>query len=243
MDSLATHVSGENLLRHLRALEGERHPLTSPARLAAAQGYVVEQLAQAGLDVSRDEFGWFGSRFTNVIARPRQGSAQPPLLIGAHVDTVTGTPGADDNASGIAVLLETARVIASQIPQAPVAFAAFNLEEEGMIGSAHCAKRLKVQGTRLFGMISLEMVGFTESEGRQQYPVFLKPFYPAVGNFIGLVANRRSTALLKTVEQAMRTVPDLPVETVVLPANGWLLPESRFGWWRESLNCHSGSSS
>ena len=224
---LGSHVSRQHLERHLRILEGERNYLTSPKPLAAAQQYVVDQFTSQGYRVSLDSFRAFGEAFSNVVADRAPDSHAPRLLIGAHVDTVVGTPGADDNASGVAVMLETARVIAVHWPEAPVEFVGFNLEEVGMIGSAHYARRLKARGSRLLGMISLEMVGFTESEGKQQYPFFLKPFYPPVGNFIGLVANRRSKPFLQHVERAMRTVPHLPVETVVLPGNGWLVPESR----------------
>jgi len=224
---VSPHVSQDNLLTHLRALEGERHPFTSPNRLAQACAYLMDQFTRAGLAVRLDEFSYIGERFVNVIARPAHSQDPPSLIVGAHVDTVPGTPGADDNASGVAVMLEVARVVAAHAQDAPVEFVGFNLEELSMVGSAHYVTMLRRKRVPLRGMLSLEMVGFTESQGQQRYPPFLKRFYPPIGNFIGLIANRRSKPLLATVEQAMRTIPALPVETVVLPANGWLIPESR----------------
>jgi len=220
-------VSRDNLVSHLRALEGERHCATSPQRLADAQAYLVEQFARSGLAVRLDEFSYLGMPVVNVVGRSPTARDTPRLVVGAHVDTVPNTPGADDNASGIAVMLEAARVVVAGCPEAPVEFVGFTLEELGMVGSTHYAAQLTRDGVALLGMLSLEMVGFTESKGEQRYPPFFKRFYPPVGNFIGLVANRRSAPLLCTAERAMRSVPELPVETVVLPANGWLVPESR----------------
>jgi len=220
-------VSQDNLVQHLHALVGERHPYTSPQRLQRAQEYLVAAFASSGLDVTLDEFSYIADPFVNVIARPKPARHQPRVIVGAHVDTVPGTPGADDNASGLAVMLEAARVLSARAPEAPVEFVGFNLEELSMVGSHHYATKLKRERVRLLGMLSLEMVGFTESKGEQQYPFFLKRRYPPVGNFIGLAANRHSTDLLRIVEQAMRTVPGLPVETLVVPANGWVFPEAR----------------
>lgn len=220
-------VRPQALLAHLQTLEGERHPFTSPKRLEQAQGYLVEQFTQFGYAVTLDEFVYAGARFANILARPTASLDAPRLIVGAHVDTVPGTPGADDNASGVAVMLETARLVATQAPQVPVEFVGFNLEETGMVGSGHYAAALTRERVPLRGMLSLEMVGFTESQGLQHYPFLLKPFYPSIGNYLGLVANRRSMPLLRMVERAMRSIEQLPIQTVTLPGNGWLVPESR----------------
>lgn len=222
-----TDVTRDNLRAHLLQLEGERHPAISPGRLEAAQDYVAAQFRQAGLSVWEDAFSVNGFQAVNLLATTACPPGVPRLLIGAHLDTVPGTPGADDNASGVAAMLEAARVIAATWPQAPVEFAGFALEECGMLGSAHYAAELKRHKARLLGMVSLEMVGFTETQGLQTYPTLLKPFYPARGDFIGLVANGRSKPFLSMVERAMRAVEGLPVETVLAPLNGRLIPESR----------------
>ena len=221
------HVSQAQLLTHLRRLEGERHPFVSPARLQAAQDYVLAHWRALGLEIIRDAFSYLGQPCVNLIARTPTTTPGPPLIIGAHLDTVPGTPGADDNASGVAVMLEASRLVASQPPRHAVEFVAFTLEELGMIGSTHYAARLHKDRMPIRGMLSLEMVGFTESAGRQHYPWFLAGRYPALGTYLGLAANRRSRRLLERVAGAMRTVPGLPIETMVLPGNGWVLPESR----------------
>ena len=227
MDASPGAVDVERLRSHLQKLEGERHPWMSPERLQAAQRYVTEQWRSWGLTVSWDEFSYMGQRFVNLIARPPDFPTGPRLILGAHLDTVPGTPGADDNASGVAALLEVARVTAQRSWRLPVEFVAFNLEELGMIGSSHHVAVLRRAKTPVLGMLSLEMIGFTESEGLQRYPWFLQGRYPDTGTYLGLAANRRSRALLETVADAMRTVPELPVETMVLPGNGWVFPESR----------------
>lgn len=221
-------MSQAQLLTHLRRLEGERHPFESPARLRAAQDYIQAHWRALGYAVSLDAFSYLGHDAVNLIARPQEPPQGPRLLIGAHVDTVPGTPGADDNASGLAVLLEASRLLAAAPPRAlPVEFVAFTHEELGMIGSHRYAAALQKAKTPLLGMLSLEMVGFTESEGLQHYPWFLKGRYPSLGNYLGLAANRHSHHLLQDIANAMRTVPDLPVETMILPGNGWVFPESR----------------
>ena len=221
-------VHREQLLQHLNALEGERHPFLSRERLEAAQAYVTTQWQSWGLIVSEDEFSYMGERFVNLIARPASLPGGPRLIIGAHLDTVPGTPGADDNASGVAAMLEASRIVAGSSPLArPVEFVAFNLEELGMIGSAHYAMTLRRQKADVAGMLSLEMVGFTESQGLQHYPWFLRGRYPAIGNYLGLAANRHSRSLLDAVGRAMETVEGLPIETMELPANGWVFPEAR----------------
>ena len=225
--SLAHQVNREALLAHLTALEGERHPFFSHDRLEAAQDYVRDQWRSWGLTVSSDEFSFMGEQFVNLIARAPHLQPRPRLIVGAHIDTVPGSPGADDNASGVAVMLEASRIVGQAGVPFPVEFVAFNLEELGMIGSAHYAKTLRRVKTPLLGMLSLEMVGFTESKGLQHYPWFLRGRFPSIGNYLGLAANRRSRALLEVIARGMRTVEGLPTETLVLPGNGWGFPEAR----------------
>lgn len=100
-DRFAAGVNPQHLLAHLQALEGPRDPFENPDRLSAAQAYVVEQLRRCGLTVELDLFEHLGVAHANIVAR-RAGNSRPSLLIGAHLDTVPGTPGADDNASGVA---------------------------------------------------------------------------------------------------------------------------------------------
>jgi Zn-dependent M28 family amino/carboxypeptidase len=223
----SSSVDPNALAECLRELEGERHPLTSPDRLRAAMQLIERRWRAWGLTVFSHGFSFFGERFFNLAARPAAFPPGPRLIVGAHVDTVSGTPGADDNATGVAALLELSRMSAGRAWRIPVEFLAFTLEEEGMVGSQQYAGQLRREGTRLLGMLSLEMLGYTEADGRQRYPRGLARFYPKTGGFIGVAANWRSRPLLKAVAAAMRGVDGLPVETLVMPGNGGLVPEAR----------------
>jgi len=220
-------IDRQALLTHLKRLEGARHPYTSRAPLEAAQAYILSQWRAWGLSVIVDEFSYLGERFANLIARPSQAPDGPRLILGAHVDTVPGSPGADDNASGVAALLELSRVIMRSSWKIPVEFVVFTLEELGLVGSAHYAAQLRRARTPLAGMLSLEMIGFTETAGLQRYPPWLRHRFPATGTYLGVGANRASQPLLTRVARALRTIEGLPVETLVVPGNGWVFPPIR----------------
>jgi Zn-dependent M28 family amino/carboxypeptidase len=200
------------------------------------------------LQIEEDPFSFLGSPFRNLIAYQKWPDSEPFYLIGAHFDSVEGSPGADDNASGVAALLEIARVLSKAwrkrgqatfspenvqekvaCPLFPnVVFAFFNLEEFSMIGSTHYASLLKKKDSKLLGMISLEMIGYTDKRpGSQKYPPGFQFFYPNTGDFIGVVANGKSRSFLKKVTAALRQIPLLPVETITLPFNGGVVPASR----------------
>ena len=166
--------------------------------------------------------------FRNIVGRLSPHRAGSIVILGAHFDSVQGTPGADDNASGVAVLLEAARLLARARVGSQVLFCAFNLEELNMIGSGYFAKKLKSAGAKVAAMISLEMVGYTDSRpGSQKYPLGLKAFYPDRGNFIGVIGNWNSASLLRRFARQMRQVRGLPVETLSVPGNGGLIPAVR----------------
>ena len=218
------------LRQHLAEVARERNFETSPRVLSEIQSYLEEELASYGFVVRKEPFRFSGQDFDNLIASLDPNPKKPRVLIGAHFDSVSGSPGADDNASGVAALLEAARIYAQSKRQGEITieFAGFNLEEYGMIGSQAYAEKLKREKVRFLGMISLEMVGYTSQEkGSQKMPLFLKPFYPNVGNFLGLVANTRSVKWLDQVKQIFSEVEGLPMESLALPANGWIFPEVR----------------
>ena len=132
-----------------------------------------------------------------------------------------GTPGADDNASGIAGLLELARLFADEAPEKTIQFVAFTLEEPPLfrskyMGSYVYAQSLHQNGKDIEGMICLEMIGyFTDEPGSQVFPLpFFRWIYPTVGNFITLVGNLQSKSFLKRVEQGFKDGSNLPVETL-----------------------------
>jgi len=221
-------VSAAELRKSLERISAERSPLSSPRHLAAVESYIEKEFESYGLSVESDAFTYWGRGYRNVIGRLGAVRSGPLIILGAHFDSVEGSPGADDNASGVAVLLEAARILSTLRLRSQVLFCAFNLEELNMIGSTHFAKKLKTAGADIRAMVSLEMVGFTSPKpGGQQYPAGLRWFYPDRGDFIGVVGNWRSSLLLRQFSRLLRQVPGLSVETLTVLGNGFLVPQVR----------------
>ena len=196
MDSSGT----EGRLRaHVEALAGtigERH-LLRPHALAAAADYIDAAWQAQGYVPERETFTVDGVDCANlVITRP--GRLDELLLIGAHYDTVRGSPGADDNASGVAALLELSRAFTAVAPSLTVRFVAFTNEEPPFFftrqqGSVVHARAARARGERIALMISLEMLGyFDDRPGSQRYPPLFRWFYPDRGDFLGFVSDLRS---------------------------------------------------
>jgi Zn-dependent M28 family amino/carboxypeptidase len=210
---------------------GERHPFSSPRFLLQTETYLYEQFAEAGLAVATHEFDALGGIYRNVIgvAHPPSGqsqAAQPPLIVAAHYDTVPGSPGADDNASALAVLLEVAQRIRQTSINRPVNFIAFCLEEEDLLGSRAYVAHLTETRKPVQGAIILECVGYArDEEGSQKIPPGVPIAVPTVGNFLAVIGNQSSSSLTVAVEQAMR--PHLPIVPLIVPGNGELLPDTR----------------
>jgi aminopeptidase YwaD len=221
-------ISIENLKGHVENIHFDRDPCYSYARLEQAAQYIEKEFLKAGLDVKEDHFQWEGKRYKNIIAEKR-GMASPRrvLILGAHYDTVPGSPGADDNSSAIALLLEVARNIQAVPLQSTVRLIAFSLEEYNYAGSVHYVESLKERGEEILGMISVEMVGFTGPG--QDYPSYVnRKDYPNEGDFIAVIGNERSRRLLERVSQSFRTaVPQLPLESLIAPGNGEGMDEVR----------------
>ncbi len=221
----------DRLRHHLHALTVEIGPRPALVGhgLLEAERYIRGAFTAAGLSVEDQAYEYFGRRVANLIAAPADMESQPGYLIGAHYDTVPGTPGADDNASAVAVMLTLAEHLGR--PPVPLRFAAFTLEEPPAFmtrqqGSRVFVRRTKRGGPPIKGAIVLEMVGYTAA--RQDYPIFLKwAGYPARGDFIGVISNWRSRPLARAVARGLKRNADLPVETLSVPLNGWPLPATR----------------
>jgi Zn-dependent M28 family amino/carboxypeptidase len=229
-------ADADRLGAHVAALQGPRHPLTDSAALARAQRYVAETLARLGLPVEERPFRFRGQLYQNVVARLEgRDPKRPRVLVGAHFDSVPGTPGADDNASGVAGLLEVARALERWSPAASIDFVGFNLEEPqgGLayrVGSAAFARDARRRGERYAGALILEMVGYTDARPRsQQVPAAL--FWkrvPKTGTFLAATGDWRSRGLLRAFARiARRAVPELEVVTLRTPLRGWLVPQTR----------------
>lgn len=234
-------ISIENLKEHVKNIHFDRNPYHGYPKLEQAAQYIEKEFLKTGLDVKEDHFEWEGKSYKNIVAEKR-GVTSPHrvLILGAHYDTVPGSPGADDNASAVALLLEVARNIQAVPLGSTVRLIAFSLEEYDYGGSAHYVEGLKKGGEEILGMISVEMVGFTAP--RQDYPPYLNPkHYPNVGDFIAIIGNERSRELLEKVCQSFKTnSPQLPLELLVVPGNGEAMEEARLSdhspFWDQGLS-------
>lgn len=218
------------LLTHLRQLVGERHPRRSPAALQQAEQYLIASFQRSGLLVKTHGFRALGGTYHNVVASlpAVRDKKAPPLLIGAHYDTVAESPGADDNASGLAVMLEAAEQLAQGPLARPVHFIGFCLEEWNLLGSRAYAAHLRKQGREIRGAIVLECVGFASQEDRSQTQPPIPVKVPAVADFLGVVGNEPAKTLVEAIVQAGQQVAS-PLKTIplVVPGQGEQFPDTR----------------
>ncbi|MEE9259184.1 MAG: M20/M25/M40 family metallo-hydrolase [Nitrospinaceae bacterium] len=214
----------ESIQKHLATLVGERNPYTTPVALERAGQYIAKQFETLGLRVMEESVPFGGMESTNVLGlKEGLGNSGDLFILAAHYDTVENSPGADDNASAVAAMLEAARCLESVQLKTPLLFAGFTLEEYGFVGSRYYIERSHRRKERFLGMISLEMVGFRNRlPGSQSYPPYVDPArYPDTGDFIVAVGNEPSTPLTLSLAEGMRkAAPGLPVETLVVPGRG-----------------------
>jgi hypothetical protein len=199
---------------------GPRH-LNRPPALAAAARYVEQQMAAYGYTVERQPFLAGGVTVANVEAR--HSTTTRYFVVGAHYDTVPTTPGANDNASGVAALLELARRFADD-QNAAIRFVAFVNEEPpwfqtDLMGSLVYAGRARSRGDDVTGMIALETMGYySDAEDSQKYPPPFHMFFPSTGDFLAAVSNGSSFRLLRRFSRAFRAGSRLPIVSSPAPA-------------------------
>jgi Zn-dependent M28 family amino/carboxypeptidase len=195
-------------------------------RLEMTIQYITAELSSFGYQVTTQSFKFAGHTYQNIIAE-LTGTVLPGqvLVVGAHYDTVRTTPGADDNASGVAGLLGLAKLFANRPLQKTVRFVAFPLEEPPAyrsknMGSYHYAASLKKASAQVEGMICLEMIGFfSDRQGSQHYPIpFMNLAFPKAGNYIAMVGNRKSRKFTMLMAEGFRKATDLPLVTLNAPA-------------------------
>jgi len=217
---------------------GERN-LGRYAQLNAAADFIETSLTRAGLQPRRDTYELRGQACHNIEVEIR-GTRPEILVVGAHYDSVLGSPGANDNASGVAGLLALARRFAGKPCGQTLRFVAFVNEEPPYfqteeMGSFVYAKRCKDRGDRIEAMISLETIAyFSDRPKSQNYPAAgLGFFYPSTGNFIGFVGNTKSRTLLRSAVSAFKKARKLPCEGAALPAvvagGGW---SDQWSFWQ-----------
>jgi len=222
------------LRSHVERLAGEigERNVFVPAALARAAGYIEDEWAALGYPVERLEYDVSGVRCANLVAA-RMGSARPSeiLLLGAHYDSVLGCPGANDNASGVAALLELSRMFRAIEPCLTVRFVAFVNEEPPFFqtpqqGSMVYAEAARRRGDDIRLMASLETMGcYRQEPGSQSYPPVFRYFFPDRGNFLGIVSDFRSGAAMRRLAGAFRQRSDFPLQTVAtfrfIPGVSW----------------------
>lgn len=192
-------------------------------RLDGAAAYIESEFAVLDLKVESQRFTVKGRPYRNLVVKLGPDTADV-VVIGAHYDVAGEQPGADDNASGIAGLLELARLLKAQPLEQRVELVAFTNEEPPFfrtphMGSAIHAKSLTDAGKRASLMLSLECIGyFSDAPGSQSHPVkLLNAMYPTVGNFIALVGHYDDGAISRRVKSAMISASDLPVHSINAP--------------------------
>ncbi len=206
--------------------------------LVEAAHYIEEELASLSLDVWTQEYTVFDKEVKNIGVFLNGAPQRPYYVLGAHYDTVSSTPGADDNASAVAVCFETLKFIVracmlDKIP--PSAFIFFTLEEPPSFGTSNMGSRKFVKWAKsekhhIKGALVLEMVGyFCFEKGCQKYPPFIKAFknFPDKGDFIGIIGDSRSKKLVKGLVNVFAQNEKLPVEYIIVPLKGLLLPPTR----------------
>jgi len=217
----------ERLRRHVEWIAGcigERNVWRREA-LAAAAAYIRGEFEALDLEVGAQRYRAYDVDCDNLeAALPGEGARREIVLVGAHYDTVRGTPGADDNASGVAALIEIARALRGLRLARTVKLVAFVNEEApffywGEMGSKVYAREARRRGDDIRVMLSLEMLGCYEAApGSQKYPPLLRWFYPDSGNFIAFVSDLASRRALLRVVEAFRARSDFPSESLASPA-------------------------
>jgi Peptidase family M28 len=214
------------LIADVRVLGGEigERNMARYQQLIGAATFIEDSFSRAGLQPRRDSYELHGRACHNIETEIR-GARPEILLIGAHYDSVLGSPGANDNGSGVAAMLALARRFAARPLSKTLRFVAFVNEEPPyflteQMGSFVYAKRCKTRGDQITAMISLETIGyFSDAPHSQTYPLLgLGGFYPTVGNFIGFVGNVPSRALLRRVTALFRQHSKVPSEGAALPS-------------------------
>jgi Zn-dependent M28 family amino/carboxypeptidase len=233
-DRLRTHV--ETLAGEI----GERN-VFRPRALRDAAGFIEREWQAEGYEVRPLRYAVQGVTCANLEVTCR-GRSRPEkiILVGAHYDSVPGSPGADDNASGVAALLEISRFVLGAAPAATVRCVAFVNEEPPFflteaMGSRRYARAARAAGEDIRLMLSLETIGYySRTPGSQRYPPLVGRFHPDRADFVAFVSNLRSRAALRRAVAAFRAGSDFPVEHTatfgLIPGVGW---SDHASFWRE----------
>jgi Zn-dependent M28 family amino/carboxypeptidase len=231
---LSAHV------KYLSETVGERS-LSKPGSLQAATDYLRDTLMQAEYASTEHMYSVGGHDVSNIeVTLVGSDSTAGRIIVGAHYDSVAGTVGADDNTTGVAGVLELARLLQGSKLRRTVRFVLFVNEEPpyfqtDSMGSLVYARQLRRDRVPVSAMISLEMLGFySDAPGSQKYPPVLSLFYPSHGDFIGFVGNQESRDLVRRSIRRFRESASFPSEGVAAPADwpgvGW---SDHWSFWQQ----------
>jgi Zn-dependent M28 family amino/carboxypeptidase len=235
---LAAHLSAH--VKYLTETVGERS-LSRPGSLQAATDYLRDTLKQAGYVSTERTYTVEGHAVSNIeVSLAGSDNATGSVIVGAHYDSVAGTVGADDNATGVAGVLELARLLQGSKLRRTVRFVLFVNEEPpyfrtDAMGSLVYARQLRRDRMPVSAMISLEMLGFySVAPGSQKYPPGLGLFYPSHGDFIAFVGNQESRGLVRRSIRSFRESANFPSEGVAAPGDwpgvGW---SDHWSFWQQ----------
>ena len=236
-------VLEQELRTHVLMLAGEigERNVDQYDNLQRAADYIRTHFQQSGYTVQAQSFEAAGKVCDNIEVEVR-GTTKPEaiVLIGAHYDSVKGSPGANDNGSGVAAVLALARRLAQANPSKTLRFVAFVNEEPPYfqtpeMGSWVYARRSRERGEQITLMVSLETIGYySEQPGSQQYPPPLGLLYPSTGNFVGFVSNVHNGAWVRNLIASFRRQAAFPSEGTAiwggLPGIGW---SDHWAFWEE----------
>jgi Zn-dependent M28 family amino/carboxypeptidase len=233
----------QNLRRHVAHLSvdiGERHLWNGDSLERTAQ-YIESEFSAAGYATTRQTFTAYRRSVSNIIAEKR-GTLPQSIVIGAHYDSVPGSPGADDNASAVAGLLELARMLRNVSCGSSFKLVAFVNEESPSFGSDYMgsmqyARLLKARGENVAFMIALEMIGCFDKRKPQNYPLrLMRRFYPKTGDFIGIVGDFRSRRPVLALARAMRRQGLVPTSALVAPRHfGGIDRSDHSAFWKHGF--------
>jgi len=220
---------------------GERNVVRAGSLDQAAK-WISDEFIAAGYEPKLESFAVGIATVSNVYAEVLGKSGSGTVVIGAHYDSVPGSPGADDNASGVAVMLELARRFKDFNSPYTIRFVAFANEESpwfgtASMGSVQHAERAIDRGDEIVAMLSLEMLGFYDSrENSQRYPEGFGLFYPSTGDFVSFVGNARSRSLVHELVSGFRERARLPSEGAAVPEIVKDITRSdQFAFWRHGI--------
>ncbi len=230
----------ETLKKHVEVLAGEigERSFIQYENLEKAKDYIIRVFEEYRYQPEEQIYFFQGKSFKNIIATKR-GKSKKAIIIGAHYDSVIGSPGADDNASGVSGLLELANLLKEEELSKTIKFIAFTNEEPPFfltpdMGSQVYVREAKRKREDIEAMLCLESLGYySDKKGSQSYPFGLSLFYPDRGDFIGIVGDLKSKKLVRDTKEILKKKN---VKTQSLVALGFLVPAIEFSdhssFWR-----------